>query len=84
MKDRAAITKDLAEDAYERLANAIIVNAANDYRVVLKKCKRNPNDELICREKEKIEKFFHSPWYRVLTTVDGEYLIKKLREEAEM
>ena len=34
--------KNLAEDPYERLANAIILQAVTDYRTALKKIKRNP------------------------------------------
>lgn len=33
-------SKNLAEDPYERLANAIILSAAADYRAALKKVKR--------------------------------------------
>ena len=29
------------------------------------------------------ERFFRSGWYKALTSVDGEYLIQKLREEAK-
>ena len=36
--------KNLAEDPYERLANAIILQAVADYRVELKKIKAHPKD----------------------------------------
>ena len=32
-------SKNLAEDPYERLANAIVLQAVSDYRVALKKIK---------------------------------------------
>ena len=32
-------------------------------------------------EAREIEKFFLSKWYTVLTDVDGEYLLNKLKEE---
>ena len=35
-------TKNLAEDPYEKLANAIIVQASKDYMTNLRKKKRNP------------------------------------------
>ena len=73
--------KNLAEEPYERLANAIILQAASDYRRVLKKLKKNPQNRDVMNEALQIEKFFHSPWYQVLTTVDGEFLIQKLRKE---
>ena len=28
-----------------------------------------------------IERFFRSEWYKMLTSIDGEYLIAKLRKE---
>ena len=74
-------SKYLAEDPYERLANAIILQAASNYRRNLKKLKKNPQNRDVLNEVLQIEKFFRSPWYQVLTTVDGEFLIEKLRKE---
>ena len=73
--------KYLAEDPYERLVNAIILQAAADYRRGLKKLKKNPQNRDVLNEVMQIEKFFRSSWYQVLTTVDGEFLIQKLRKE---
>lgn len=73
--------KDLAEDPYERLANAIILQAVSDYRAALKKIKRNPKNRAAMDEAMEIERFFRSQWYTQLTSVDGEYLIRRLREE---
>lgn len=73
--------KYLVEDSYERLANAIILQAVSDYRRDLKKLKKNPQNRGVLNEVLQIEKFFRSPWYQVLTTVDGEFLIEKLRKE---
>ena len=36
--------ENLAEDPYERLANAIILQAVTDYRVALKKIKAHPKN----------------------------------------
>ena len=63
-------SKNLAEDPYERLANAIILSAAADYR------SKSAIDETL-----QIEKFFRSSWYQQLTSVDGEFLIRKLQDE---
>ena len=73
--------KNLAENPYERLANAIILQAVSDYRVALKKIKANPRNRDAIDEALQIEKFFRSSWYGVLTDVDGEYLIKRLQDE---
>ena len=73
--------KNLAEDPYERLANAIILQAVADYRSALKKIKRNPKNKDAIDEALRIERFFRSGWYSQLISVDGEYLIRRLREE---
>jgi hypothetical protein len=57
----------------EALANAIIVQACKDYRKALKRNKRQSIAE--------IERFFRSEWYNWLTSIDGEYIIAKLRKE---
>ena len=72
--------KNQTEDPYERLANAIILSAVSDYRTALKRVKRNPKSKTAIDEALQIEKFF-SPWYQQLTSVDGEFLIRKLQDE---
>ena len=73
--------KNLAENPYEKLANAIILQAVSDYRRALRKVKKNPNNRDAIDGALQIERFFRSEWYQVLTSVDGKYLIEKLREE---
>ncbi len=66
---------------YENLANAIILQAVRDYRTTLKCLKRNPcNRDADCKKNE-IERFFRSQLFTVLTSVDGELLIRSLHEE---
>ena len=64
---------------YQNLANAIVVQACNDYRNALNGigCEYK-SPEVVIRE---IEKFFHSSYYRMLTKVKGEYLIERLKAE---
>ncbi len=73
--------KNLAADPYERLTNAIILQAATDYRVALKKIKARPKNREAIDEALRIERFFRSDWYQALTSVDGEYLIERLQDE---
>lgn len=75
------VGKNLAEDSYERLANAIILSAVSDYRAALKRVKCNQGSKTVIDEALRIEKFFRSPWYRQLTSVDGELLIRRLQDE---
>ena len=65
--------------AYQDLANAIVHQAADDYRNALngKSYDNHPPEKII----KKIEKFFRSSWYRTLTKVDAEYLIEQLKRE---
>lgn len=65
------ITEDA--DPYQNLANAIVAVAADDYRTALK----DDNQKL----KGSLEKFFRSDWYKVLTSVDGNNLIRLLQRE---
>ena len=55
---------------YEELANAIVLQAVKDYRL--------HDDE---QELASIERFFRSGWFGVLTHIDPEMLISKLRKE---
>lgn len=67
-------------EAYERLANAIVIGAADDYRSVLKINKRySDREERVRNSKE--EKFFYSKMYEVLTTVPPEIIIEGLKKE---
>lgn len=68
-------------DAYQNLANAIIFMAVKDYRTALRKLKKRPKYGPAQDIKNEVERFFHSDWYRELTSVDGEILIKKLQAE---
>ena len=69
---------------YQRLANAIVEQAAKDYRSALKALARDSDNAYIQDEVKSLERFFRSCWYGILTNVDGDYLIDKLREEAKM
>ena len=73
-------TKNRVEDPYERLANAIILQAVTDYRAALKQIRRNPKNQEAIDEAMRVESFFRSGWYSQLTAVDGEYLIRRLQE----
>jgi hypothetical protein len=67
---------------YEKLANAIVLQAAKDYRHALKHLRKCPNSRDARTQISELERFFRSGWYTALTTVDGEYLITELRREA--
>ena len=60
---------------YEKLAEAIILQAVKDYRKALKHDERG--------RKREIEWFFRSSWFSILTNLSGEMLIRKLRAEVK-
>lgn len=68
-------------DAYEALANEIVLSAVEDYRKGRKRLKRDLGDEKALPMMEKAVKFLRSSWYKQLTELDGEMIIKHLREE---
>lgn len=72
-----------AFEPYENLANAIIVLAAKDYRSALRRQKRHPGSREIQGTINRLETFFRSAWFGVLTDVEGEYLIARIRKEIE-
>ena len=75
------MNKNYGCDPYETLANAIVEQAAKDYLSALKRLKKNPANRMAMDEAMRLEKFFHSSWYGILTNVDPDYLIRKLREK---
>ena len=68
-------------DFYTELANAIVIQAAKDYRKALKTLKRYPRYEPAKAVVAEVEEFFRSDWYRTLTSVDADMLMRKIRRE---
>ena len=68
-------------DAYEKLANSVILQAVKDYRAARKKLKYHPKNKDAKLMIEDCERFFRSDWFTALTTADGTALLKKLEEE---
>ena len=70
-------------DPYENLANAVILQAVKDWREARRKLKKRPKNEDAKLMVKDCEDFFRSEWFTALTSVDGEILLRKLKEEAE-
>lgn len=68
-------------DRYENLANAIILQAVKDYRRALKQLARNRVNVQAIQMKNDVEWFFHSELFSMLTNINGEKLLNKLRTE---
>jgi len=66
---------------YENLANAVILQAVRDFRDARKKLKYHPKNKEAKLMIEDCERFFRSDWLAALTSIGGELLLKKLKEE---
>ena len=65
----------------QNLSNAIIVQAAKDYRAALRgKTVDEISPGVMVHE---CEKFFRSSWFMVLTDLDGEVLIEAIQNEVK-
>ena len=69
-------------EPYENLANAIILQAVKDYREVLARAASYSAKDCYRRSKDDLEGFFRSGWFGVLTNLDPELLIGRLKQEA--
>ena len=58
---------------YQMLADAIIIQAVKDYR-----------RSGCYKVRTSIESFFRSDWFAVICELDGERLIKRLKQERKM
>ena len=72
---------DFDEEGCVRLANAIIILAAKDYRRALKQKSKNKNSKTADKQLKEIEEFFHSHWYSCLTEVPADTILTGLRQE---
>ena len=83
-------------EPYQSLVNAIIVQAVKDYRKSIRFLKHHPHtpdldndpqqnalrEKIIKNENERdaTERFFRSGWFEMLSSLDGEVLLKKVYE----
>lgn len=72
--------RDVNIITYQALADAIVKQAVEDYRLALrgksKQCGHSPQ-----HVKKECEEFFRSEWFSFLTGVDGELIIEKVKDE---
>lgn len=71
------------DENYQKLANAIILQAVKDFRAAYKRLKRFPNDKGAASEVRDITKFFCSDYFCVLTTLDGAALLQRIIREMD-
>lgn len=63
------------------LCNAIIMQATKDFRTAARRLKKHPDDATAQANMAKLEHFFLSDWFSVLTSANGEHILNRLRKE---
>lgn len=70
-------------ECYLTLANAIVMQAVQDYRLLCKQYKMRPDDKLLEAEINKCRKFFNSGWFNTLSGADGEAIAELIERHPE-
>ena len=82
MRDRITEAKPvLSLEGCQNLANAVVAQAAKDYRLALRQLKKHPGSQGALAVMRECEQFFHSRWFNALTGVNPDYILKRIREE---
>ena len=66
---------------YEILANAIVEQAAKEYRWARTALAKDAENVAATAMRSQTERFFRSTWFGQLTSLDGEWLLEKLEGE---
>ena len=69
--------------AYENLANAIVFKAVRDYQHSLISLHFNPDDKHAAIRQSEVMVFFGSEFYKLLTNIDSDFLVKADRKQVE-
>lgn len=67
-------------NGYEKLGNAVVMQAVKDWRYATRKLKRKPDNYEAKRLKKECEQFFMSQYFNMHTNLDGRALLDKLRK----
>ena len=65
-------------EPYEALGNAVVVQAAKDYRDAVKKLSRGKKNTTAESTKAECERFFKSGYFNIFTSFDGNVLLSQL------
>ena len=67
----------------ERLARAIVLRAVRDWRSAAETLREHPGNQQTMRMLGDCEEFFLSDWFVDLTSLDGGFILRKLKEEEQ-
>ena len=68
---------------YQDLANAVVTQAAKDYKYYHKRIEKNPKDDYAKHEVRELEAFFSSKWMKRLINIDGAEILARITGELE-
>ena len=68
-------------ECWQDLANAVILQAIEDYRAACVKLRGRPRLREQLAVKRSVERFFTSSWFRTLSSLDGQRLLEEIRKE---
>lgn len=90
---KLAKSADTSFSGWQALANAVVVQAANDYRAALRTMKRRPillgkkgGESTLLQAEYRIrecEGFFYSERFSLYTSVSGPFIATEIRKEIE-
>ena len=66
---------------WQDLAEAIVVQAASDYRHARYRNIKRPYQQDTLREIREIEQFFRSTWFGTLSNLDGAQLLRDIKKQ---
>ena len=72
------------EENYQALANAIALQAVQDYQTVYKTSLKKPDDLFIKGKLEELRRFFDSQWFVDLTGADGANVVRRIEKNPNM
>ncbi len=71
----------LDQAGWGALAQAVVYQACDDYRRVRRRLRACPDDRRACAAARSLERFFTSRWFTTISDLDGQALLRKLKEE---
>ena len=68
-------------DNWEALANAVVLQAVEDYRKARRRVRMMPGQKESKERIREVERFFRSGWFIALTDTDGRMILDQLKKE---
>ncbi len=66
---------------YRELANAIVIRAAKDYRILLRFYQKHPDNAIAGSRIRELERDVHTSFFQSLTTLDVDRIFAEIRAE---